>query len=261
MESLMELVKKLKNQLLTADNNDYTSSEWITEKEIHRIRKGLVEMNNNSNKSLDLSFLTQCFDFRSVYEFFFHSNQYFESSEYITSLFDPILIELMENDYEVNIRKISTTDNISQIYPNLISSLNSMEQAYHELEYERVTTLSSTILQSMFKEICDLNNIIYTKNEKFPQLFKKVKNVLKLDAKDYHDNAPLRDFCSSINVIVVKLNELRNLYYESHGVSQTEVFNYEKLKRHHIKLIVDSTKTIVNFLIDSYDYQFNSLKI
>lgn len=257
----MGLVKKLKKHLLTADNTDYTLSQWITEKEIHRIRKGLIEMNENSKINLELNFLRQCFDFRSIYEFFFHDEQYFESSEYITRLFDPVLIELMENDYEVDIRKVSTTDNISQIYPNLISSLNSMEQAYHELEYERVTTLSSTILQSMFKEICDLNEITYTKNEKFPQLFKKVKAVLKLDAKNYQDNPPLRDFCSSINAIVIKLNELRNLYSESHGVSQSDVFNYEKLKSHHIKLIVDSTKTIVNFLIDSYDYQFNSLTI
>lgn len=261
MESLMELVKKLKSSLLTADSNDYTSNQWITPLEIHQIRKGLADTISNSNRNLELSFLNHCYDFRSVYEFFFYDEYPHEAINYITSMFDPVLIELMENDYEINIRKISITDNISQIYPNLISNINAMEKAYHDLEYERVTTLSSTILQSVFKEICDLNDITYEKNAKFPQLYKKVKSVLKLDAKDYTHNASLRDFCSSINSIVVKLNELRNIYSESHGVSQTEVFHYEKLKKHHIKLIVDSTKTIVNFLIDSYDYQYNSLNI
>lgn len=262
METLMELVKKLKNNLLVAVNNDYKSDQWISEEDIHRIRKGIDELNKNSNQTLKMNFLSNCFDFRSIYEYFFHNydNQY-SPDESITALFDPILIALMETDYEVNIRKISTTEKISQIYPSLISNLDAMEQAYHELEYERVTSLSSTILQSLFKQICDLEKIEYTKTEKFPQLFKKVKDVLKIDPKEYKDNPPLRDFCSSINAIVTKLNEIRNLYSESHGVSQNEAFNYEKLRGHHIKLILDSTKTIVNFLLDSYDFQYNSLKI
>ena len=267
MESLLNLTKRLKNELMNATRDNYKSERWMSDEDIHRIRKGIKEISIEGEKIPGFNFLDTCFGFVSIFEYFYFSNEaeyneYYNVTETINSIFDPLLIYFMDTDYEVSIRKISISEAIDVIYPNLIFSINAMEQAYHSSDFERVTSLSSTILQSVFKEICALNNIKISTNEQFPKLFYKVKEVLKLDARIYGEEYPkLREFSSHINTIVIKLNEIRNLYSESHGKDQDDAFHYEKLKRHHIKLIVDSTKTIVNFLIDSYDFQFNSLSI
>jgi hypothetical protein len=67
-----------------------------------------------------------------------------------------------------------------------------MEEAYYSKDYLRVSSLSSSVLQSTFKEICNLKGIKYSKNEKFPALYKKVKNLLNLDPKEYNHDKKLK---------------------------------------------------------------------
>ncbi|HLR88784.1 MAG TPA: abortive infection family protein [Atopostipes sp.] len=136
-----------------------------------------------------------------------------------------------------------------------------MEEAYYSKDYLRVSSLSSSVLQSTFKEICNLKGIKYSKNEKFPALYKKVKNLLNLDPKEYNHDKKLKIFSSKMNVLMISINEIRNLYSESHGLSGKEYFSYNSLPPHHIKLIVDMMKIVRNFLIETHDYRLESIKI
>ena len=136
-----------------------------------------------------------------------------------------------------------------------------MEFAFGEKDYKRVMSLSSTILQSVFKEICDRLEITYKKSDNFPTLFKKVKERIKLDPELYQETPELRDFCSKINNLIILINELRNLYSESHGQSQKTAFDFDNLPSHHFKLIVDTTKSITNFLVSTYNFQYKALQM
>lgn len=87
--------------------------------------------------------------------------------------------------------------------------------------------------------------------------------MLKIDPKLYTENGvtpdeSLRNFTQNLNEVFTKLNQIRNIYSESHGKPKKDnQFNLKKLPKHHFKLILDTTKTISNFLVSSYEYQKN----
>ena len=110
----------------------------------------------------------------------------------------------------------------------------------------------------MFKELCFFYNIQYSDNETFTALYKKVQDKLKLNPTLYNKNEKHKkalSFTSKIHKLFVHINELRNIYSDSHGIIGKESINFSSLPKHHYKLIVDSTKTITNFLIESNFYQ------
>lgn len=270
MGSLLNLVLKLRNDILTYDSTTAENEGYINREDIHRIRKGIERIETEEFDKSNLDFINRCLDFQSIYSHFheivynaeyYNHEEYFGMENIVQQTFDPLCIYLMNNDYEVTIRKVMITNKVENYFPNLIEMLNTMEESYYSNEYLRVTTLSSTILQSLFKEICDLNGIKYSKSEKFPNLYAKVRDSLNLKPKDHKDNEKLIKFSSKIQEVILAINELRNLYSEAHGLSNKDYFTYESVPPHHIKLIVDSTKTIVNFFIESYEYQFKSLNV
>lgn len=251
--------------MLNATSEDFKSNKWISHEEIHAIRKGITNINRLGVSFENFEFLDTCYDFSDIFSFFYFSywaqnneDYYYNIPNDISNIFNPLLIYLMDNNYEVRIKKINISDTIDIIHSGLLSSMEAMENAYQVANYERVMSLSSSILESLFKGICDLNNISYKTSDSFPKLFRKVKAELKLHAGEYNDKPKLQKFSSIVNEIVLKLNELRNLYSESHGASNKDMLDFRNLEKHHIKLVLDSTKTIVNFLSDSYDYQYNS---
>lgn len=264
MRSLFENVKKLRENLLEANDQNYKNKEWITDDEIHVIRKGVEKLEDKIDLK-SFAFVKTCFCFESIYRHFHFSphskiDDYYDVYEEIYSTFSPLLIYLKDNDYEINIKKIRPSDKISLIHEDLTESLEKLEEAYHLSDFRSVTTLSSSILQSLFKQICEVENIDYSDKGKFPDLYNNIKAKLKLDAKEYEDGNLIK-FCSKINTITISLNEIRNLYSDSHGLSQKDIFNFKNLPNHHFKLIVDSTKTLVNFFVETYEYQFKSLSI
>lgn len=266
METVLDLVIRLKKNLDQANNNNYYKDIFIDPENIHKIRTAIKKIENDKIDVNKLRFFEKCFDFKSIYEYFYMNNksehdQYYSANIEINTALDQLCIYLMEENYEVNIRKLKIEDKIVVGFPEIVGYIYSMEEAYSVSDYKRVTTLSSTILQCVFKEICDSKQVEYSENDKFPALYFKVKDILKINADQYKDNPNLRNFCSKLNQLVILINELRNLYSDSHGSTQNAIFDFDKLPKHHIKLIVDTTKTIVNFLIDSYEYQYDTLKL
>ena len=139
------------------------------------------------------------------------------------------------------------------------SDFNRMESALDNGNYSEVNSLSSKILSTIFKEVCKINNITIDNTENHVQLYNKVKNILNLNPKEYdqESNKVLRNFTSNLEVIVQKLNSIRNLYSDSHGIDDKTLISLKSLKKHHYKLIVDTTKSISNFILESHLIQFS----
>lgn len=264
METILDLVIRLKKNLDQANNNTYYKDIYMNIEDIHKIRMAIKKIQSDKIDVSKLQFFDKCFDFKSIYEYFNSKSdydQYYSISNEISSSLDQYCIYLMEENYEVSIKKIYMEEKVEVSFPEIVDYLNSMEVAYSISDFKRVTTLSSTILQCTFKEICKLNGVDYSESEKFPSLYSKVKDILKINADQYKDNPDLRLFCSKLNQLVILVNELRNLYSDSHGSTQSTIFDFNKLPKHHIKLVIDTTKTIVNFVISSYEYQYAMLNL
>ncbi|XMB67346.1 abortive infection family protein [Mycoplasmatota bacterium zrk1] len=199
--------------------------------------------------------MNRCFDYNSVYDYFFaddgvNYNNNFDPKRVITELFDPLLIDLYQEDYEVNVQRINVEAKVYEFSNQIYQQVSELEQSYYEGNYQRVGTLGSTILQSIFKQMCSNAKLPIKKNVKFPQLFSTVKELFKLDPKLY-ENQDLKKFTSYLNIIVIKINEMRNLHSDSHGMDMEKSLVFSKIPPHHMKFIVDSTKTIVNFMVNT----------
>jgi len=267
MKTLFELAYQLKNDLLKAENVNFTKqSLWIKQEEIHALRKGVKNIPADILDMKSLHFLNSCIDFRSIYNYFYHSyeaeyNDHYIANEEISRCLDPLCIYLMDNDYEISIRRISLSHGTNTLHQELLLKIEEMEDACQKENFDRVTTLSSSILQSIFKVICDNEDIEYENNEKFPSLFKKIKKTLHIDPKDKSKNENIKKLCSKLSVLIITINEIRNLYSDSHGLETKSLLEYRSIPKHHYKLIVDSTKTSINFLMSSYLHQYGEKEV
>ena len=252
-----ELLRKLKDQLLGKYNNESLKETLITPIELMSLRKALKDIKLKKKNLPDISFILEYADFDSIYYFFFYYDREYGAVDFLVNIIDPWLIELIENDYNILVERIQPSDKIETFYANVISDMAELEKSYFEANYSHVTTLSSKILSSVFKQVCQKQGIIYSQSADHMQLYSLVKEKLNLSSGNYKDKdlQSLVKFTSSIENIVKHLNQLRNIYSDSHGVEEQKLFEMKTLKQHHFKLIVDSTKTIANFVIGTYSFQ------
>jgi len=267
MKTLFQIACQLRKGLNEANNQNYLNDDlWVTPQEIHILRKYIDNIPDDKIPKEKLQFLNNCFDFNSIYSYFYLStmaehSQCYNANEEISERIDPLCIYLLDNDYEITIRKISLSNATNDLHHNILSKIEELEIACQEENYDRVTTLSSSILQSVFKAICDKEEITYNNKDKFPSLFKKVKQTLNIDPSNHNDKKDIREFCSKLSNLIITINELRNLYSDSHGVQTKSLLTYKNIPKHHYKLIVDCTKTSVNFIMSSYIFQYDKDKV
>ncbi|MEG0275778.1 MAG: abortive infection family protein [Coprobacillus sp.] len=265
-KTLSELTIKLKNDLINATDNNFNNiNMWLTIEDIHKIRMGVDHINDSSFNKEDLSFFETCVDFNAIYLYFYHSNeaefnQYYLPLSEINRILGPLSVYFLKHDYEVMIKKIVMEENLSFI-PKVYDLIEQMEDAYNNGDFGTVTTLSSTILQNVFIEICNSKGVVINKKDKFNVLYSKVKPLLKIDPMQYNDDSAIRKFCSKLNELIIDINEIRNIYSDSHGANGETHILFSKISKHHFKLIVDTTKSCVNFLIGSYELQNNEITI
>lgn len=265
-KTLSELTIRLKNDLIKANDENYDNKNlWLSTKDIHKIRIGIEHINDNVFNKESLSFFNKCVDFSDFYLHFYHSydaeyNEYYIPISEINQVLGALAVYFLKHDYDVAIKKIIMKENESFV-PKIYDLIEQMENSYDNGDYGTVTTLSSTILQNVFIEICKFNDIEVSKKDNFNTLYNKVKSSMKIDPSQYNDSKAIRKFCSKLNEIIIDINEIRNIYSDSHGADADTHISFSKISKHHFKLIVDTTKTCVNFLIGSYEFQTNQISM
>ncbi|MFV0550492.1 MAG: abortive infection family protein [Anaerorhabdus sp.] len=257
--TILGLMIKLRDNLRKANqDNFYKENIWITQEEIHCIRMAVKDIELLDFDKTKLNFLESCVDFRDIYTHFYYDQGVYDVEDNIRDSIGKLIIYFMKNEYEVTFKRIETID-MGSFGSILASDLERLEESLRSENYGNVTTLSSSILQSLYKEICNQEDIEFNPNDKFPKLYKKIQGKLNLFPTMYVDDEELRNFCSSIEIVNNKINEIRNIYSDSHGSTNDKKTKFNKIEKHHYKLIVDTTKTIVNFMIGTYFYQKNKM--
>lgn len=245
---IYNLLLKVKKDLA-----DYNNNSDISPKDLLIIRKCLL----NSDSGLKVIYgLSNCHDFDSLLNSY-DDEMNFNRKQFIDDEFNPWLNFFLEKNYEINIRMIDPSEQIIFLDDDLPGKIEELKKAFQDRQFESVTTKSNSILQQIFKDICDKKGIVYTSSDNSNDLYSKLKSQIKLDIKAYEgtDNDFCKKFSRNICSLVITLNDLRNLYSEAHGTSKESRIQAKILPIHHFKLIVDMTVTLANFYVETYYYQ------
>lgn len=118
-------------------------------------------------------------------------------------------------------------------------------------DYSGAITNARSLLEAVCVKIeLDLSENPTGNNEgDLIKLFNKVRILLNLDPSNKTLNQSLQEVLTGLIKIVNGLASMRNQISDAHGGARF------KADKHHAKLAVNSAKTVINFLLDSIDYQ------
>lgn len=107
------------------------------------------------------------------------------------------------------------------------------------------------LLESLFRIILDHSNVDYVSSHDIPKLYRKLAELLKLNAEAVPDSSPAsktsQQILRTLVTTVQSLSELRNELGIGHGKSTRSV----ALAR-HARLALNSTVTIAEFILDTW---------
>lgn len=141
-------------------------------------------------------------------------------------------------------------ENIKKIKSEFIKEqLDKCEKKLNENDYDGAITnarslLEDVLLKDIYKQIT--GSEMKSKGDLIKD-YKQIKKLLNLSEED-KTNIAFKSVTSGLTSIVSGLATIRNKMGDSHS---REV----KPKRHHAKLVVNASKTVIDFLYDVLDYQ------
>jgi hypothetical protein len=136
-------------------------------------------------------------------------------------------------------------------FAHIKEDLKKCEKRFNEEDYSGTITSARALVEGICNEI--LVNITGTKLEvklDLPALFKLVRKHLNLDTDNPKLEAPLKQVISGLINIVNGLAEIRNENGDAHHR------RYE-VNKHHALVVINSSKTVVTFLFNTYEYQLD----
>ena len=107
------------------------------------------------------------------------------------------------------------------------------------------------LLESLFRIILDRSSVDYARSDDIPQLYRKIAELLRLNAESVPDSKPAsktsQQILRTLVTTVQSLSELRNELGIGHGKSTRSV----ALAR-HARLALNSTVSIAEFILDTW---------
>ncbi|WJE48932.1 abortive infection family protein [Peribacillus frigoritolerans] len=196
---------------------------------------------------------------RSVEEFTrfltFDIDPFGDNMEYITSLFNPFIDYVEMKNIEVKILHIECKVPQELSYSHILEDISKCENRIEIGDYSGALTSARSLIEGVCKEIIyNIEKEEITGSPNLPELFKTVRNHLNLDPSNEALQKPLKQVVSGLIQVVHGLNEIRNVSGDGHTRKVTPSL-------HHALLVVNSAKTVVNFLFHTYEYQRNLGKI
>lgn len=129
--------------------------------------------------------------------------------------------------------------------------LEKCERKLGEGDFTGAITNSRSLIEAVLREI---EERISDKPPRFDgnlsKLYKRVYNLMNLDPSQNGISNAAREILSGLISIISGLAPLRNKASDAHAPEYSPY-------KHHAELAVNVSKTIVKFLVDSLEYQFN----
>lgn len=173
----------------------------------------------------------------------------FSLKNWINIEFNQYIDYLEENQIEVKIIHVPCETPEHLTFAHIIEDLAKCEKRFNEEDYSGAITSARSLVEGVCNEI--LFNLMGEELKDkldLPALFKKVRKQLNLNTDNPNLEAPLKQVISGLINIVNGLAEIRNENGDAHHR------RYD-VNRHHALLVINSAKTVVTFLFNTYEYQ------
>lgn len=195
-------------------------------------------------------------DCRTVEEFIQYISNDYNSSigdnlSYISTLFNPFIDYVDMQNIEVKIIHIKCEVPKELNYNHILEDIVKCEDRIDNGDYSGALTSAKSLIEGVCKEILfSIEGKEVEVKPSLPELFKDVRTHLNLDPSNKALQKPLKEVISGLIKVVHGLNEARNISGDTHT-------RKGKPSLHHALLVVNSAKTVVNFLFHTYEYQRN----
>lgn len=242
-----------------ADNNQYAIEDYnkyISDEDYKQSRIVILKICEEQDIEVP-PIIKNC---RSVEEYIqdlaydFNSN-YPDNLSYISTQFNTIIDYVEMQSIEVKILHIECEVPKELSYNHILEDIQKCEDRVNTGDYSGALTSARSLIEGVCKEIIfNIEGKEVATKPSLPELFKDVRNHLNLDPSNKELQKPLKDVISGLIKVVHGLNEVRNISGDMH----TRKVNPSL---HHALLVVNSAKTVVNFLFHTYEYQRDLGKI
>ncbi|MDR4169546.1 abortive infection family protein [Bacillus nitratireducens] len=238
---------------LSKVNFDYNC--YLNDEDYQEARKILMKIYDEIGQDLP-DLIKKCRDVKEVMNYcqslVYHNNRDFNAldiEEEIYCVFNAAMDYIDDQNIEVKLIYIECDIPKELTYDHILEDLKQCDKRIADGDYPGAITRARRLIEGVFKEIIfNITGEEVTGNEKLPTLLKKVQKCLNLDSGDEKLTDPLKQVISGLVNIVNGLTTIRNKVGDAHS-------NNSNLRLHHALLVVNSAKTLVTFLFDTYDYQ------
>lgn len=254
------IVDTCKNSLINT-YDDYRSQNSVSfnfnyclnDRDYQEARIIIMKVYKEQNEEIP-DVIKRCRDVRE-FIYYYGSREYgFDYGHYdalgeISDVFNIVLDYLVEKSVEVKIIKIDCDVPEELTYQHILEDLEKCDKRIEDNDYSGAITSARSLVEGVCKEIIlNITNTEIEEKDDLPKLFKKVQKHLNLDASNPKLEQPLKQVISGLSNIVNGLAAIRN----SNGDAHSRKYD---VSLHHALLVVNSAKTVVTFLFDTYEYQ------
>jgi hypothetical protein len=170
---------------------------------------------------------------------------------YVRSTFNEYLDYLEDEQIDVNIIHVPSQIPDRLTFAHIKEDLAKCEKRFNEEDYSGAITSARSLVEGVCNEILvNLTGKELEDKPKLPALFKMVREHLNLNTDNPKLEQPLKQVISGLINIVNGLAEIRNENGDMHHR------RYE-VNKHHALVVINSAKTVVTFLFNTYEYQLD----
>lgn len=242
-----------------SENNNYhvdNFNKYISDEDFRQSRIAILKLCNDQElevpymikncRTVEESILSLSFEYNSSYQ---------DNWTSISTQFNTIIDFIEMQNIEVKILHIECEVPKELSYNHILEDIQKCEERVNKGDYSGALTSARSLIEGVCKEIIfNIEGEEVATKPSLPELFKDVRNHLNLDPSNKELQKPLKDVISGLIKVVHGLNEVRNISGDMH----TRKVNPSL---HHALLVVNSAKTVVNFLFHTYEYQRDLGKI
>ena len=177
---------------------------------------------------------------------------YQERRDYLSGSFNPILDALELRDIEaaklVDVDlELMSSDPLTHDY--ITEQIRKCRDKMDGDDYDGAITNARTLLEAVLRELEGrLSDETHKPDGELQRQYKRVTKLLNLDHKKKGLDGPFVEILRGFVSVVNGLAALRNTASDAHARSYSP-------DEHHARLAVNSSKTIVTFLFQTYEYQ------
>lgn len=201
-------------------------------------------------------FIQECRTYEEAVHNISQGDNYFEDSiNYINRTFNEYIDYIEEKQLDVKIEYVGYEIPKELKFEAILESIEKSQQRINVGDYSGAVTSAKTLVEGVCKEILfKFPDVTVDNKESLPSLLTKVRRKINLSPSDPALNKSLKEVLSGLIKIVNGISEVPNKRGDSH-------LSEFKIDRHHALFVVNSAKTVVTFLFNTYEYQLEKGKI